>query len=73
SCNPHDVSLQEAITMAKKLGEDQIPKEIIIIGILMKNIPCEFSEKLSKKIEMAVPKAVEMTLKEIEGELKISG
>jgi hydrogenase maturation protease len=65
SCNPHDVSLSEAIEMAKKVGETKIPKEIIVIGIMMKQIPCEFGDKLSKNIAMAVPKAVEMTLNEI--------
>ncbi len=65
SCNPHDVSLSEAIELAHKMGENRIPKEIIIIGILMQQIPCEFGEHLSKKIADAVPKAVEMTLKEI--------
>lgn len=65
SCNPHDVSLHEAIQMAEKLGESRIPKEIIIIGILMKKLSCEFGENLSEKISMAVPKAVEMTLNEI--------
>ena len=72
SCNPHDVSLIEAIEMAKKLGEDRIPKEIIVIGIMMKNIPCEFGEKLSNKIAAAVPLAVNMTLNEIKKDLKIS-
>ena len=72
SCNPHDVSLIEAIDMAKKMGEDRIPKEIIVIGIMMKEMPCEFGEKLSKKIAMAVPKAVEMTLNEIKKDMKIS-
>ncbi|MFO7678402.1 MAG: hydrogenase maturation protease [Thermoplasmatota archaeon] len=65
SCNPHDVSLLQAIDMAKKMGEKNIPKKIIIIGILMKNIPCEFSEQLSKEIKMAVPKAVKLTLDEL--------
>jgi len=65
SCNPHDVSLSEAIEMAKKLGEDNIPEDIIIIGIMMNEIPCEFGEKLCEKIAAAVPKAVEMTLEEI--------
>lgn len=65
SCNPHDVSLMQAIEMAKKMGEKKIPKEIIIIGVMMKNIPCEFGEELSKKIQKAVPKAVELTLNEI--------
>lgn len=65
SCNPHDVSLIEAIEMAKKMGEKRIPQEIIIIGILMNHIPYEFGEKLSKEISSAVPKAIEMTLNEL--------
>jgi hydrogenase maturation protease len=72
SCNPHDVSLFEAIKMAKKMGETRIPKEIIIIGILMKKIPCEFSEKLSSKILDAVPKAITLILNEIKKDYKIS-
>ena len=72
SCNPHDVSLIEAIKMAKKLGETRIPKNIIVIGIMMKQIPCEFGEKLSKNIAKAVPKAVELTLNEIKNDMKIS-
>jgi Ni,Fe-hydrogenase maturation factor len=55
--------------MAKKLGEKKIPKKIVIIGIMMKEIPCEFGEKLSEKIASAVPKAVEMTLNEIKNKI----
>ena len=72
SCNPHDVSLMEAIEMAKKLGEEKIPKEIVIIGIMMKKIPCEFGENLSGNIAAAVPEAVKLTLNEIEKDIKIS-
>jgi len=68
SCNPHDISLTEAIELAKKMGEDHIPREIIIIGIMMKQLPCEFKETLSKKISSAVPKAVELTLNELRNE-----
>jgi hydrogenase maturation protease len=63
--NPHDVSLLEAIELAKKLGEKKIPGEIIIIGIVLKEIPYEFGENLSPNIAAAIPKAVDMTLKEI--------
>ena len=66
SCNPHDVSLTEAIEMAEKLGEKRIPKQIIIIGIMMKEIPCEFGELLSDKIQETIPKAIELTLNELE-------
>jgi hydrogenase maturation protease len=65
SCNPHDVSLIEAIEMAKKMGENRIPQKIIVIGVMMKEMPCQFGEKLSKKIAATIPKAVELTLKEI--------
>jgi hydrogenase maturation protease len=68
SCNPHDISLKEAIELAKKMGENQIPKDIVIIGIMMKRIPCEFGEKLSNSIAAAVPKAVQMTLNELKNE-----
>ena len=72
SCNPHDVSLTEAIEMAKKMGETGIPQEIIVIGVMMRHIPCEFGEKLSKDIAAAVPKAVEMILHEIKKDMNIS-
>ncbi len=72
SCNPHDVSLIEAIDMAKKMGENRIPKEIIVIGIMMKEMPCEFGEKLSKKIATAVPNAVKMAIDEINKDIEIS-
>ncbi len=65
SCNPHDVSLGEAITLAKKLGETRLPKEIILIAIMMKQMPLEFTESLSREITAAIPKALELTLAEI--------
>jgi len=65
SCNPHDVTLVEAIEMAKKLGENRVPSEIVVIGILMRETPCEFKEQLSPKISAAIPKAVKLALNEI--------
>jgi len=72
SCNPHDVSLSEAITLAKKLGEERIPHEIIIIGISMTEIPYEFGENLSETFTAAIPIAVEMVLAEINNKKMIS-
>ncbi|UCB59423.1 MAG: hydrogenase maturation protease [Thermoplasmatales archaeon] len=72
SDNPHDVSLVEAIKLAKCLGEEKIPREVVIIGIVLRKIPYIFGEELSPKIAAAVPKAVKMTLKEIKNNLKIS-
>ena len=66
SNNPHDVSLLEALELAKKLGEDKIPKEIIVIGIVLKEIPYVFGEELSPAIAKAVPKAIKLTMSEID-------
>lgn len=65
SYNPHDVSLQEAVVLAEKLGENHIPKDIVVIGIVVKKMPLRFGEHLSTSIAAAVPKAVEMTLHEL--------
>jgi len=72
SCNPHDVSLLEAVEMAERLGEKRIPCEILIIGISMDKIPCEFGETLSKNIAAAVPKAVEMVMNELKKDVNWS-
>jgi hydrogenase maturation protease len=72
SCNPHDVSLLEAIEMAKKLGEERVPHEIVIIGISMKTMPCEFGETLSREIAEAVPRAAEMAINELQKDINWS-
>jgi len=66
SDNPHDASLMEALELAKKLGQENIPKEIIVVGIVIKEIPYIFGEELSPEIAKAVPKAIKLALKEIE-------
>jgi len=64
SNNPHDASLLEALKLAEMLGEERIPREIIIIGIVLKENPLLFGEKLSKRIAEAIPIAVQMGLTE---------
>ena len=66
SNNPHDVTLLEALQLAEKLGEDHIPREIVVIGIVLDKMPLEFGEHLSSTVAEAVPKAVEMALFELE-------
>ena len=66
SNNPHDISLIEALKLAEHLGEKRIPNEIIVIGIVLKNLPYVFGDKLSSKIAEAIPKAVELTFSEFE-------
>jgi len=66
SNNPHDVSLLEALNLAERLGEKRIPNEIVIIGIVLKEIPYVFGDQLSSKIAAAVPEAVKLTISELE-------
>jgi len=65
SYNPHDVSLIEAIDLSKKLGNTDIPKKIIVIGIVLHKLPIDFTDKLSPKVAAAVPKAVDAVLSEL--------
>jgi len=65
SYNPHDVTLIEAIDLSKKLGNTDIPKKIIIIGIVLHKLPLDFTDKLSPKVAAAVPKAVDAVLSEL--------
>ena len=65
SCNPHDVSLIESIQLAKTLGEEKIPDEISIIGIVLHQLPTDFSEELSPMVASAIPKAIQMVFNEI--------
>jgi hydrogenase maturation protease len=66
SNNPHDSSLAEAITLAKNLGDDYIPEEIIIYGITIHHPCTEFSEEMSPPIREAIPKIIHMIISEIE-------
>jgi len=68
TCNPHDVSLLQAIDLAKKLGENRIPTDIKVVGINIGELGCEFGEELSSEIAKAIPKAVELVKKEVEGD-----
>jgi len=64
SCNPHDVSLSEALHLAAQLGEKHLPLQIILIGITVKNT-YEFGEQLSNEVSSAIPTAVSLVLEEL--------
>ena len=64
SSNPHDVSLSEALHLAKQLGEKHLPSKIILIGITVNNT-YEFGEHLSSEVASAVPTAVALVLEEL--------
>ncbi|HVP99977.1 MAG TPA: hydrogenase maturation protease [Candidatus Thermoplasmatota archaeon] len=65
SANPHDVSLAEAITLANNLGETGLPKEIILVGIVIRP-SYDFGENLSAKVRSAIPTAVQVVLSELQ-------
>lgn len=65
SCNPHDVTLFESIKLAETLGEEKIPDKIIIIGIVLHELPLEFSETISPEVSKAIPKAIDLIIREI--------
>jgi Ni,Fe-hydrogenase maturation factor len=59
------VSLAEALSLAYNLGETSLPKEIILIGIVVRQ-SYDFGEKLSAEVQRAVPTAVRMVLSELQ-------
>ena len=71
SQNPHDVSLPEALRLAETLGDTNIPKDITIIGVNLKNIPREFSDVLSPEIKKCIPQAVDMVILELQKIIKL--
>ena len=64
SSNPHEISLSEALLLAKQLGEKQLPQEIVVIGIVVKNT-LDFGENLTSEVASAIPNAVTMVLTEL--------
>ncbi|MFC1750966.1 hydrogenase maturation protease [Pseudomonadota bacterium] len=66
SHNPHDTSLVEAISLAKNLGDDQIPEQIIIYGIAIHHPCTEFTEEMSPSIQEAIPNIINMIISDIE-------
>ena len=64
SCNPHDVSFPQAIELASRMGDEDIPDEIILIGIKIEEYTT-FSDKLSYEVLKSVPIALKMIKEEI--------
>jgi hydrogenase maturation protease len=58
STNPHDTSFPEAIAVARKMGQQKVPDDILLVGINIRPV-YEFGEGLSREVELAVPVALE--------------
>jgi hydrogenase maturation protease len=59
----HDLGLVSTLELGRKLEMD-MPREVVIFAIEAKEMAA-FSETLSQEVKKAVPKAVEMVLKEV--------
>lgn len=61
----HDMGLMEAIDAGRILLNERMPKKIILYTVEVEEVSI-FSEKLSSKVEAAVPQAVNLIKSEIE-------
>jgi Ni,Fe-hydrogenase maturation factor len=52
------------LLLANHLGEEHLPQEIVVIGIVVKNT-VDFGEQLSREVASAVPTAVALVLTEL--------
>jgi hydrogenase maturation protease len=62
----HDLGLVSTLELGRKLDMD-MPREVVVFAIEAKDMAA-FSEKLSQEVEKAVPKVVEVVLKEVGGD-----
>jgi len=63
--SPHDINLATALELGKKLGI-ALPQQIIIFAIEAVDVT-NFSEKCTPEVEKAIPLAVSMVAKELDG------
>lgn len=62
---PHALSFLDAIGIAKRSGIKEIPKKIVVVGILVNEI--DFKERISEEVKKAIPRAVKVVEGEING------
>jgi hydrogenase maturation protease len=63
AASTHDVSFSTALEMGRQLRKD-VPKEIVIIAVEAADVET-FGEELTPAVAAAVPRAVELVLKEL--------
>ena len=62
----HDLGLVSTLELGRKLDMD-MPREVVIFAIEAKDM-ATFSEECTPEVMKAIPKAVEMVLKEVSGD-----
>jgi len=62
--SPHNANLAIAIEIGNKILAEQMPEEIVVFAVSIKQVP-RFTEKMTEKVRAAIPKAVNLILQEL--------
>ena len=65
NASPHHANLASMVELGKKLLPQQMPGEVIIFAVGIQEVT-GFTEEMTRKVEEAVPVAVNLILEEIE-------
>jgi hydrogenase maturation protease len=63
--SPHHANLASTVELGKKLLPEQMPGEIVVIAVAVKEVT-RVTEEMTPKVEGAVPVAVNLILEELE-------
>jgi len=66
--NPHSISLPAALEIYKAIYPEQVPNEIVAIGVCVDPYQLKVGEGLSKEVELKLDEVVKLVLEEIRGE-----
>ena len=61
--SPHNENLATAIEIGKKLLAEQMPREIVVFAVEIKEVT-KFTEEMTGKVKEAIPRAVNLVLEE---------
>ncbi|RLI35472.1 hydrogenase [Candidatus Bathyarchaeota archaeon] len=61
----HDLGVEEALTLGFRLLPEKMPKKILIVGVEAGRVE-SFREGLTQEVEKALPKLLELILREVE-------
>lgn len=64
SISPHHFNLVSTIEIGKKLFPDEMPEETIVFAVKVEDVT-SVTEKMTKKVEAAIPEVVSLILKEL--------
>ena len=61
--SPHNANLATAIEIGKKFLAEQMPREIVVFAVEIKEVT-KFTEEMTEKVKEAIPRAVNLVLEE---------